>query len=83
MQLSGMCRVVGDPHRVQQILQNLMGNAIKFSATESKHGEVLATLDTIPKKSGGRLHRFSVTDNGIGISKAGTYTSLPPLAFGF
>ncbi|MBK1718376.1 PAS domain S-box protein [Thiocystis violacea] len=55
--------LLGDPRRLQQILVNLIGNAIKFT----EQGEV--RVDVIPKgasASGIRL-RFEVADTGIGI----------------
>eukprot|EP00026_Physarum_polycephalum_P000937 Phypoly_transcript_00938.p1 GENE.Phypoly_transcript_00938~~Phypoly_transcript_00938.p1 ORF type:complete len:1185 (+),score=222.47 Phypoly_transcript_00938:86-3640(+) len=78
----GLCTVVGDPHRVQQILQNLVANAVKF-CSESLQGEVLITLDTIPSKTKefqGRWYRFSVADNGIGMSKAGLQKLFQPFS---
>jgi signal transduction histidine kinase/ABC-type amino acid transport substrate-binding protein len=56
--------MIGDARRVEQILLNLVGNAIKF--TES--GSVTLTVDTV---SDGALSspavRLSVADTGIGI----------------
>jgi len=52
-------QLYGDPGRVRQILLNLTGNAIKFTA----HGQV--TLSVAPAEEG-RL-KISVTDSGIGI----------------
>lgn len=78
----GLCAVIGDPHRIQQILQNLVANAIKFCA-ESAQGEVLITLDTVPSKKKdfeGRWYRFSVADNGIGMSKAGLQRLFQPFS---
>ena len=57
--------VRGDALRIQQILFNLVGNAIKFTSK----GEVVVTLTvegTTP--SGHRLH-YRVTDTGRGIAK--------------
>ncbi|WP_286746541.1 MHYT domain-containing protein [Aquabacterium sp. UBA2148] len=51
--------VVGDPHRLRQILLNLLGNAIKF--TEA--GEVALSC----ARDGDRVH-FQVRDTGIGIA---------------
>lgn len=55
--------LVGDPHRLRQVLVNLVGNAIKF--TERGHIWVAVAVDT---RSGEKatLH-FSVADTGIGI----------------
>ncbi|MDP2270682.1 MAG: ATP-binding protein [Archangium sp.] len=54
--------VRGDELRLRQVLTNLLGNAIKFTARGS------ITL-RIKAGSNGRL-RFGVTDSGIGISEA-------------
>lgn len=56
-------RVTGDPTRINQVLINLAGNAVKF--TEKGHVEVKATL---VKKEGDQLRvKFDVIDTGIGI----------------
>jgi len=55
-------RLTGDPHRVQQVISNLMSNAIKF--TES--GEVGLEVET-GSHEGGPVVRFTVRDTGIGI----------------
>jgi signal transduction histidine kinase len=53
--------VTGDAGRLRQILVNLIGNAIKFTA----HGGVTVRADLIPLREG--QLRFSVSDTGIGI----------------
>jgi CheY-like chemotaxis protein len=53
----------GDPMRLQQILINLINNAIKFT----EHGEITITIKmSIPNTIEERLE-FLVADNGIGI----------------
>jgi len=54
--------VVGDPVRFKQILLNLIGNAIKFTAT----GGVDVRVKMSRPASGSRLH-VEVSDTGIGI----------------
>jgi signal transduction histidine kinase len=56
--------VVGDPARLRQIIVNLLGNAIKFTA----HGEVVLDA-SLEARSGShvRLH-FAVRDTGIGVA---------------
>ncbi|QDU79406.1 Signal transduction histidine-protein kinase BarA [Polystyrenella longa] len=56
--------VVGDPHRLRQILINLVGNAIKFTP----RGEVLLKVEVIEETEEDWELQFSVRDTGIGIS---------------
>ena len=57
-------RVVGDPDRVRQVLTNVLGNAVKFTAA----GEVLVRLDAEPLAVPGHLRlRVTVRDTGPGI----------------
>jgi signal transduction histidine kinase/ActR/RegA family two-component response regulator len=58
-------RVVGDAQRVAQIVINLIGNAIKFTAA----GEVTLLVTAGPTSSGEITLHFAVRDTGIGISK--------------
>ncbi len=55
--------VVSDPHRIKQILSNLLGNAIKFTP---ERGEI--TLEVLYDTKKSRID-FSVIDTGIGIAK--------------
>ncbi len=57
--------VVGDPTRINQVLSNLVGNALKFT----ERGHVIVSLREDSRAEGcTRLH-FSVADTGIGIPK--------------
>jgi PAS domain S-box-containing protein len=56
-------RVLGDPGRLQQILINLTGNAIKFT----EHGEVLIRVERLSETDRQVELHFSVKDTGIGI----------------
>jgi two-component system, sensor histidine kinase and response regulator len=54
--------VRGDPARLRQILVNLIGNALKFTA----QGEVLVKVTQTDQPEGGI--QFTVSDTGIGIA---------------
>jgi len=56
--------VVGDPSRIRQVLQNLAGNAVKFT----QNGYVILSVTGAPKIDGQVDLEFSVTDSGIGIA---------------
>ncbi len=57
-------RVIGDPKRLRQVLYNLIGNAVKFTA----EGNVILGLAQERAEGGGLWLRFSISDTGIGIS---------------
>ncbi len=56
--------VCGDELRVRQIIQNLVFNAIKFTA----QGSVDIRVEVLEQKEKTSVLQFSVTDTGIGIS---------------
>jgi len=56
--------LIGDPHRLTQIMVNLLGNAIKFTDC----GEVALTLELLKQDVGRQQIRFSIRDTGIGLS---------------
>jgi len=55
--------LVGDPHRLRQILLNLMGNALKFTMA----GEVVLRVQNDPDARQPGALLFSVSDTGIGV----------------
>ncbi len=55
--------VLGDPTRLQQILNNLVSNAIKFT----EHGAVTVHLTETGREGSEAWYRFSVEDTGIGL----------------
>ncbi|WP_022662621.1 hybrid sensor histidine kinase/response regulator [Paucidesulfovibrio longus] len=56
--------LLGDPHRLGQVLLNLLGNAVKFT----EKGEVLLSVDLIERHGDTALLEFAVRDTGIGIT---------------
>ncbi|HPI21410.1 MAG TPA: ATP-binding protein, partial [Candidatus Kapabacteria bacterium] len=55
--------VIGDPFRLQQVLNNLIGNAIKFT----DKGGVTVTITKVAEGKGKNEIQFSINDTGIGI----------------
>jgi signal transduction histidine kinase/CheY-like chemotaxis protein len=56
--------VLGDPGRIQQVLINLVGNALKFT----EHGHVFVSVAEDSRAAGRTTLHVSVTDTGIGIA---------------
>ena len=56
--------VVGDPGRLRQVINNLIGNAIKF--TEA--GEIVLRIENKELTDDEGLLHFTVTDTGVGIA---------------
>jgi two-component system, sensor histidine kinase and response regulator len=57
--------LIGDPLRLGQVFNNLVGNAIKF--TES--GEIHVRVELVDEDDDGLMLRCAVRDTGIGLSK--------------
>jgi CheY-like chemotaxis protein len=57
-------RLVGDPHRLRQVLMNLVGNAIKFTDA----GSISLAVEERGETATHTRLRLSVRDSGIGIA---------------
>ncbi|KAJ4362827.1 hypothetical protein N0V95_001201 [Ascochyta clinopodiicola] len=58
---------LGDPHRIRQVLTNLIGNSIKFTHKGTIHLTISAVQSVDSEKSN---IQFVVQDSGIGIAQA-------------
>lgn len=58
-------RYLGDPHRIRQMLTNLVGNAVKFTSSGSVH----VSGYEVSRDDETALLEFSVRDTGIGVPK--------------
>ncbi|MBF0126704.1 MAG: response regulator, partial [Magnetococcales bacterium] len=56
--------LLGDPYRLNQVLFNLIGNAIKFT----ERGSVVLSMEIVQLRKVDVVLRFQVQDTGIGIS---------------
>ena len=56
--------IEGDPTRLNQLLSNLVNNAIKFT----EKGSILVSVQMLKRPDGPDAIEFSVTDTGIGIA---------------
>ena len=57
--------LIGDPNKLNQVLLNLVNNAVKFT----KNGNVNISVNTISKKDNVVKLKFLVKDDGIGIAE--------------
>ncbi|MBI4998819.1 MAG: response regulator [Rhodocyclales bacterium] len=58
-------RLLGDPLRLQQVLMNLVSNALKFTS----QGEVVVSVRCLAAGASRLRLRFEVSDTGIGMSE--------------
>ncbi len=57
--------LLGDPLRLKQVLINLIGNAIKFTAT----GGITLNIESSIQNDNDAFYRFAITDTGIGLTQ--------------
>jgi signal transduction histidine kinase/DNA-binding response OmpR family regulator len=60
---SAPCRFIGDAGRIRQVVTNLVGNGLKFTAS----GHVLIAVDYDSQDKQSAVMRISVTDTGVGV----------------
>ena len=58
-------QLIGDPHRLRQVLLNLINNGVKFT----KAGSVRVQVRLEEEHAGAATIRFDVVDTGIGLSR--------------
>ncbi len=59
-------RLIGDPGRLRQVLNNLAGNALKFT----EHGEIIIRARMVGESPRYATIHFEVADTGVGIPEA-------------
>lgn len=57
--------LMGDPVRIKQVIYNLVGNALKFTAA----GEVVIRAEVLEMSAGQAEVKISVKDSGVGIAE--------------
>ena len=68
--------LLGDPLRLNQVLTNLVGNALKFT----EHGEIVVAIERDSQSRDPGALRFSVSDTGIGIAPEKRTSIFSPFA---
>jgi len=58
--------LIGDDHRIAQVITNLLGNAVKFTA---EYGSIVLDTRFIGEENGICTLQISVSDTGIGLSE--------------
>jgi two-component system sensor histidine kinase/response regulator len=59
-------QLLGDPMRLRQVLTNLISNARKFT----EQGDIVVSVHTVSAPEAPLLLRFSVSDTGLGMTRA-------------
>jgi len=72
------CGLVGDAGRIQQVVTNLLGNAIKFT----EWGEVVMVARCLEKNDETMRVRIAIRDTGIGISDTARARLFQPFSQG-
>jgi two-component system sensor histidine kinase RpfC len=57
-------QLIGDPHRIQQVLINLINNAVKFT----REGTVVLRVKPVSEAVNATRLRFEIEDDGVGIA---------------
>ncbi len=58
--------VLADPNRLNQVLMNILSNAVKYTPTG---GHIRLEVEELPRNEHYARYRFVVQDNGIGMSE--------------
>ena len=67
--------VLADPNRLNQVLLNILSNAVKYTP---QGGQVRLEVEELPRDERYAKYRFVVQDNGIGMSEAYQKTLFDP-----
>ena len=67
--------VLGDPNRLNQVLMNILSNAVKYTP---RGGHIRLEAEELPRNEHYARYRFIVQDDGIGMSEAYQKTLFDP-----
>ena len=67
--------VLGDPNRLNQVLINILSNAVKYTP---KGGHIRLEVEELPRNEHYARYRFVVQDDGIGMSESYQKTLFDP-----
>jgi len=63
---SGNITIIADPHKLAQVVRNLVSNALKFSPTE---GTVTVKVARVVVEGRDDMLKVDVADSGVGLSQ--------------